>query len=95
MPSGIPSSVAVDGGGALIHHLCGVKTSVGKKDQSRQLKSVALHGLYPSRENWLESWLGKRRLWGLEAFSLQFENLYCVKLFHTYYSIDFKVDNHH
>lgn len=75
--------------------VCSEDICGGEKNQTRQLKSIALNGLHPSRENWLESWLMKRRLWGLEAFSLQFENLYCVKLFNTYYSIHFKVDNHH
>ena len=69
--------------------------SGGKKSRPRQQKSIAAGGFGPRRESWLEAWLVERRLWGLGAFSLQFENLYCVKLLNTYNSIDFKVDNHH
>lgn len=63
--------------------------------EAKSVKSIVLKGLDPSRENWLQPWLVKWRLWGLEAFSLQFENPCCVKLFNTYDSTDFKVDNHH
>lgn len=63
--------------------------------EEKAAKKVVLDVLHPSRENWLQPWLVKGCLWGLEAFSLQFENPCCVKLFNTHDSIDFKVDNHH
>lgn len=63
--------------------------------EEKLVKDIVLDVLDPSRENWLQPWLITGCLWGLEAFSLQFENPCCVRLFNNHNSIDFKVDNHH